>query len=633
MENETIELRQVTLGGPMGGEDIAAIAPGLTTAIDSVRDFRDVGAQPHTHVGQKVDLFAPSAWSSNIGIFLSLGENLKLGNSMVKLSSNGRRVLSSYVAYYYLEFTQALVRIITFYLCYITALAVFQVVTFDPDMTIEEAEMAPEHYQLFFGQMIHSLGAYLLMSVGSFLVLGSATRLGRMGALNELSSVQGYHFMFVHAGGESAEFCGSLASALSTEGKHVWMDIYHLENAVNASHALWDAANRSAYIVLHITPEFLELPTCCVGLYAALERGTQETIIFVDQQAEWVGDTHTRLVNCLKSEGLQITTSPEELIMAIDMVMMCADDHVSRWWRAHAISPSFGLTPGFISTRVNLCREQRYSLSGKFFLPDKAIITGLHYITSEGTEMGPMFFIPGPAIISVAVIIWGIYSFIEPFLENRPPYITLWMFFMALTMSATRSLIRCSDCRFGHSACLLPLLLAKDELLRCNCEVVFVSNCNRMEVMFEFLATLGMHPTTQRLGQGGAIQPNTFYVFYLETPEDGVQYLQNFAGQACDCQLLSLSSSIFDVEECPCRELEKYKAIQDDECFASELLEALGNKLTVFLHSREMHSDTIMITGDTDHSFDTDSPDVTEASISEDITDVNKSSTEEPLEP
>ena len=51
-------------------------------------------------------------------------------------------------------------------------------VTFDPDMTIEEAEMAPEHYQLFFGQMIHSLGAYLLMSVGSFLVLGSATRLG-----------------------------------------------------------------------------------------------------------------------------------------------------------------------------------------------------------------------------------------------------------------------------------------------------------------------------------------------------------------------------------------------------------------------------------------------------------------------
>ena len=110
MENETIELRQVTLGGPMGGnhmplvslydllskgEDIAAIAPGLTTAIDSVRDFRDVGAQPHTHVGQKVrrccarassrmswqvDLFAPSAWSSNIGIFLSLGENLKLGS-------------------------------------------------------------------------------------------------------------------------------------------------------------------------------------------------------------------------------------------------------------------------------------------------------------------------------------------------------------------------------------------------------------------------------------------------------------------------------------------------------------------------------------------------------------------------
>lgn len=54
----------------------------------------------------QVDLFAPSSWSSNIGIFLSLGKRLKLGNGMVKLADGGRTVLSSYTPYYYFEFVQ-----------------------------------------------------------------------------------------------------------------------------------------------------------------------------------------------------------------------------------------------------------------------------------------------------------------------------------------------------------------------------------------------------------------------------------------------------------------------------------------------------------------------------------------------
>lgn len=237
-------------------------------------------------------------------------------------------------------------RIISFYLCYIAALVLFQMVTYDSEAHSEE--MAPEHYQLFFGQMMHSMGAYLLLSVGSFCVLGSATRLGRMGALNELSSVQGYHFMFVYAGEASAEFCGSLASALSTEGKHVWMDIYRLENAFNASQQVWDAANRTAYIILDITPAFLESPQCCVGLYAALERSAQETIVYVNPHCEWPGDLQQNLISMLKAEGLTVTVQPEELIDAMDQVIMAADDHVSKWWRAHALSPSFMLTPGHI---------------------------------------------------------------------------------------------------------------------------------------------------------------------------------------------------------------------------------------------------------------------------------------------
>jgi hypothetical protein len=155
----------------------------------------------------------------------------------------------------------------------------------------------------------------------------------------------------------------------------------------------------------------------------------------------------------------------------------------------------------------------------------------------------------------------------------------------------TFGLFRCSDARFDHSACLLPLLLAKDELLRCNCDLVFVCNSERHCALLDFLATLGMHPNACKMEDVTVMRPNTFYVMHLETAQDGVAYLERFAGMQCGSHLLSFESSILDGEDSPCRDLSKFTAIQSTEDYASELLEALGNKLTLFLHSREMNAD------------------------------------------
>ena len=138
---------------------------------------------------------------------------------------------------------------------------------------------------------------------------------------------------------------------------------------------------------------------------------------------------------------------------------------------------------------------------------------------------------------------------------------------------------------------LLPLLLAKDELLRCNCEVVFMCNSDRHRGLLAFLATLGMHPNSCKLEDVDAMRQNTFYVVHLETPEDGVAYLEKFAGRECGSHLLSFEPRILDAEDSPCGGLRKITAIRATEDYASELLEALGNKLTLFLHSREMNAD------------------------------------------
>ena len=230
MELEEVSVQHVTLGAPLGGEDLTEVFDALSSAMESVNEFKESDSvEAKILSGQKVDLWAPTPFDSNVRIFIDCNTPLKLGNTMVKLNTDQSRVLSSTIPFYYFEFTQALVRIIAFYSLYIIALLIYSMATYDPDAKdSKQNEMEPEHYQLFFGQMLHSLGAYILVALGSGCFLQSATRLGRMGALNELSSVQGFHFMLLYSGKRSAEFCGSLASALSMEGSPIIYYYTHL---------------------------------------------------------------------------------------------------------------------------------------------------------------------------------------------------------------------------------------------------------------------------------------------------------------------------------------------------------------------------------------------------------------------
>lgn len=78
--------------------------------------------------------------------------------------------------------------------------------------------MEEDTAHIFFGEMVHAVGAYVLLAGGSFLVLGRATRLGRMGALTAMSKVQGHHFMLSYLGPNHAKLCGTVSSLLSSQG-------------------------------------------------------------------------------------------------------------------------------------------------------------------------------------------------------------------------------------------------------------------------------------------------------------------------------------------------------------------------------------------------------------------------------
>ena len=145
--------------------------------------------------------------------------------------------------------------------------------------------------QVFFGEMLHAVGAYMLLAVASFAALGRASRVGRMGALSAMSRVQGHHFMFSYLGAHHAKLCGTLSSLLSAQGFHVWIDSYRLENACSASRAYYEAARQSAYRVLCVNEHYLQAHQFSYTAIAALEHEYRPaTVVHFDvKHDKWAG--------------------------------------------------------------------------------------------------------------------------------------------------------------------------------------------------------------------------------------------------------------------------------------------------------------------------------------------------------
>lgn len=447
--------------------------------------------------------------------------------------------------------------------------------------------------------MIHAVGAYLLLACASFATLGRASRVGRMGALSAMSKVQGHHFMFSYLGAHHAKLCGTISSLLSAQGFHVWMDSYRLENACSAPRAHFEAARHSAYRLLCVNEHYLQSHQFSFTAIAALDHVYKpSTLVHFDVKHDsWAASDAGRVaIAAFRAEGFTVTTTTQELVQALDAIVMSSDDYISSWWRDRSLAPVYGLTRPHESIRVLSGREQRYSLGGSWCPPSNAITSGIHYLTADASGFGRMVFIPAPAIIAVLVLIWGTYSFLSPFLHDRKPYITFWWLFSALTMSATPSLFRLSDARFCHSAGLLPLLLARDELVRSHAHLVLVtsnSGTANLQQLRDFVAELGVVFSVTTIDTLEMLEMDAFYCFHIETAEEATMYGNRFAGVSTEQQMLSCVDLLdwgADSEEQRMLMIQ-YSAVLMGGNFASTFLETLGSKLTVFLHSRAMAAD------------------------------------------
>jgi hypothetical protein len=627
-----------------GADDISAMFPMLARAervVASCVDGPPEGSV-ETTLGSRVQRAGDGAFA---GVFM-LQRAKPLGNMFVKVNRNSL-VVPPAGSYYMWELYEGLTRQTALLMVALSIIAAGRILF--PDEFVANAIFK----QVLSGQINWAL-LMMVPFYWAFALVSAikATRVGRLGALQTLASVRGYHFyMSYHVSGQT--LAQSLVSALSFNGCNCWCAEHQLVNAQQSYQQRVNAASNACFMMLIVTPEFLDDLSCCVELLVALSRDPRHSIIYIDPAATWKkcaldghgmsgSDLQARIGAYLLGKGCVVVRTLNKLVAVLDETLICDDQHHSEWWFAMELQPRMGLIERGSTCKVTLCRSEWYSLNlaGTFSLPAGAVSSGLHFISSDGRSGGPLFAIPMPAMLCSVAAGVGLYGFIYPWLAGIAPYFSQWQVYFLLSLGAMRSLVRCSDCRFGHSSELLPLFLAQHELTHelhgrtssseaapdsepiqiemsrvasvphsavHSRQIVFASNGTyadsnqRVAALTEFLCTLQIPVGQVSLDGLEQLRDYSLYVIVVDSVAAAEVYLERFAplagaagaSAAVAQQLLVVDEgAILGGGEAQAAELvEKLRhftaVYAGEKGFASLFFEALGIKLVSFLRCKD----------------------------------------------
>lgn len=317
------------------------------------------------------------------------------------------------------------------------------------------------------------LGCLLL---GAFAFIRPPTRFGRLLALAALRQPEAYHVFVSYGGREAADRASAIAYTLNSGGVNVWLDVQRLENGCSVLHAAHAAARDAAFLVLLLTPQYLSCPRRCVELLAALRRPPQHTLVWLDASADWSGcaqapesgaDFAARLQEWLAAQGFRVvTTSLATLLRSLDAALMSREDYHAEWWRRQRVHEQLQLHSNLASyfTRDLYGRaEKRVSLRGALYVPKRAISSGLHVLSADGSTCRPVFNVPTKMLLAAGyVTLAAAVAAVDVARLGWLPLIG-WSFLLPLSASLAASL-RDADARLYHSQALLPTLLISAEL-------------------------------------------------------------------------------------------------------------------------------------------------------------------------
>ena len=133
-----------------------------------------------------------------------------------------------------------------------------------------------------------------------------------------------------------------------------------------------------------------------------------------------------------------------------------------------------------------------------------------------------------------AAILSGI-GFFAPWIFTIAPYFSVWQLFFPLVLLHFLAHLRFSDVRLYHSDCLLPLLVAHDELKERGMVLTVVSSCSDFtDALTAFLQEISITVRASTVDQVPADildSPQNLLLFHLTETAETEAYLATFAGR------------------------------------------------------------------------------------------------------
>lgn len=235
--------------------------------------------------------------------------------------------------------------------------------------------------------------------------------------------------------------------------------------------------------------------------------------------------------------------------------------------------------------------SKRISFFGRLSVPSGAISSGLHVLSADGSKCEPLCNIPlkiSCAGMMLVLVVAGFWYDLSKHYGWWP--MIGWSFVIPMTYRYILALDD-ADARLSHSPILLPTLLVSAELSvsgQYGIGITFVASYARtVAPLRQFLRALGIASSVTSFANvcclhamnlmsavesdnspfwccvwyhsadsitwiqlGADLEHSTLHVFVIQSAQDARLYLQSYAGNFCDRQMLVVDEELHEVLEC-----------------------------------------------------------------------------------
>jgi hypothetical protein len=185
--------------------------------------------------------------------------------------------------------------------------------------------------------------------------------------------------------------------------------------------------------MIHVHPPalFCRLSSmnCCVEMMEAVQHPEKVTVCIIKNN---IHPQIMRFLINLKARGLRMCVGFDELMSLLDLDLQDMSDIAAfQWWRSQAISGS-GVPENLVPSNWPM---DRFSIRGRWFLPEKSVDVGPVYISGDCKVTGQSLALPWLLFVAVLGVGVNVYDMADKYLHSALLHSTIDYIFLGVIAS------------------------------------------------------------------------------------------------------------------------------------------------------------------------------------------------------